>query len=177
MPNKTEIRIGGSGGQGVVFAARILGKAAAFDGKNVVQTQAHGAEPRGTLAKSEVIISDTKIGFPAVRRCDILLAMTQDSLNNLLEDLKDTGLLMIDSTNVKLDRSAGRAVHQIPATEIAKREFGDAIYANMVMLGALTATTRLVSTSAVEHAIRGTVSKRRLEINIGAFRRGLQVKT
>ncbi|MGQ9551711.1 MAG: 2-oxoacid:acceptor oxidoreductase family protein, partial [Candidatus Bathycorpusculaceae bacterium] len=58
MPKKTEIRIGGSGGQGIVLAARILGKAAVLEGKNAVQTQAYGAEARGSLAKSEVIISD-----------------------------------------------------------------------------------------------------------------------
>ena len=87
MASKTEIRIGGSGGQGVVLAAQILGKAAVLDGRNVLQTQSYGAEARGSLAKSEVIISDSKIGFPAVRKCDILVAMNQESLNVLVGDL------------------------------------------------------------------------------------------
>ena len=94
MPSKTEIRIGGSGGQGVVLAAQILGKAAILDGKNALQTQAYGAEARGSLSKSEVIVSDGKIGFPAVRRPDILIAMNQEALDKLLKDLKDDGTLI-----------------------------------------------------------------------------------
>jgi len=173
---KTEIRIGGSGGQGVVLAALLLGKAAAFEGKKVLQTQAYGAEARGSLARSEVIISDAKIGFPAVRRCDILLAMTQESLNTLMKDLKETGLLIVDSTNVKPAETGKRIVHQVPATEIARKDFGDTIYANMIMLGALAAITNLVSRSSTERAIRETISKRRVETNIEAFRRGLQIQ-
>ena len=101
MANKTEIRIGGSGGQGVVLAAQILGKAAVLEGKNVLQTQAYGSEARGSPAKSEVIISDGKIYFPAVRKCDILVSLNQEALNALLKDLKETGALIVDSTNVE----------------------------------------------------------------------------
>jgi 2-oxoglutarate ferredoxin oxidoreductase subunit gamma len=75
MLDKTEIRIAGSGGQGVVLAAQILGNAAVLDDKNAVQTQAYGAEARGSLCRGEVIISDGKIHFPSVRESDILVAM------------------------------------------------------------------------------------------------------
>ncbi|MCK4435688.1 2-oxoacid:acceptor oxidoreductase family protein, partial [Candidatus Bathyarchaeota archaeon] len=60
---KIEVRICGLGGQGVVLAGRVLGRAAVYDGKKVVQTQSYGAEARGSAAKSEVIIADKKIGF------------------------------------------------------------------------------------------------------------------
>ena len=111
MANKTEIRIGGSGGQGVVLAAQILGKAAILDGKNALQTQAYGAEARGSLAKSEVIISDDKIGFPAVRKCDILVAMNQEALNTFLKDLKENGTLIVDSTNITTMPETKAKVH------------------------------------------------------------------
>jgi 2-oxoglutarate ferredoxin oxidoreductase subunit gamma len=78
---RTELRICGFGGQGVVLAGQVLGRAAVYDGWNVVQTQSYGAEARGTTAKSEVIISNSRIGFPAVRRCDILVAMDQEALD------------------------------------------------------------------------------------------------
>jgi 2-oxoglutarate ferredoxin oxidoreductase subunit gamma len=175
VANKTEIRIGGSGGQGVVLAAQILGKAAVLDGRNVLQTQAYGAEARGSLAKSEVIISDTKIGFPAVRKCDVLVAMSQESLNVLIQDLKENGMLIVDSTNVADMPETEAQVYKIPITETAKKTFGEAFYANMVMLGAFIRITKLVSREAMERTIRENVSKKTVETNIKAFQKGLEL--
>ena len=175
MPNKTEIRIGGSGGQGVVLAAQILGKAAILDGKNALQTQAYGAESRGSLAKSEVIVSDGKIGFPAVRKPDILVAMNQEALDRLLTDLKDDGTLIVDSTSVSTVPETKANVHKLPLTETAKKAFGEAMYANMVMLGAFTKITRLVSEQSMEKTIEENVPTETVEKNVGAFRKGLQL--
>jgi 2-oxoglutarate ferredoxin oxidoreductase subunit gamma len=175
VANKTEIRIGGSGGQGVVLAAQILGKAAVLDGRNVLQTQAYGAEARGSMAKSEVIISDGKIGFPAVRKCDILVAMSQESLNVLIKDLKENGMLIVDSTNVADMPETEAQIYKIPITETAKKTLGEAFYANMVMLGAFTKITDLVSREAMEKTIRENVSKKTVETNIKAFQKGLEL--
>jgi 2-oxoglutarate ferredoxin oxidoreductase subunit gamma len=175
VANKTEIRIGGSGGQGVVLAAQVLGKAAVLDGKNVLQTQAYGAEARGSLARSEVIISDGKIGFPAVRKCDILVAMNQESLNAFLKDLKETGISIVDSTNVTAVPGTKAKVFKIPITETAKKTFGEALYANMVMLGAFTKITDLVSKQAMVKAIKESVSEKTVETNTKAFKKGLQL--
>jgi 2-oxoglutarate ferredoxin oxidoreductase subunit gamma len=176
MANKTEIRIGGSGGQGVVLAAQILGKAAVLDGRNALQTQAYGAEARGSLATSEVIVSDGKIGFPAVRKCDVLIAMNQESLNALVKDLKENGILLIDSTNVTIIPETRAKVHKIPMTETAKKTFGETFYANMVMLGAFTSLTNLVTVESMEKTIKDNVSKETIETNIKAFEKGLELK-
>ncbi len=175
MPNKTEIRIGGSGGQGVVLAAQILGKAAVLDGKNALQTQAYGAEARGSLSKSEVIISDGKIGFPAVRKPDILVAMSQEALDKLLKDLKPDGTLIVDSTNITTIPETNAKVHKIPMTETAKKTFGDTIYANMIMLGVFVKITNLVTVQSMENTIRENVSAKTVETNVNAFRKGLQL--
>jgi 2-oxoglutarate ferredoxin oxidoreductase subunit gamma len=175
MASKTEIRMGGSGGQGVVLAAQILGKAAVLDGKNVLQTQAYGAEARGSLAKSEVIVSDGNIGFPAVRRCDVLVAMTQEALNALLKDLKETGILIVDSSNVAAIPETKAKIYRVPITETAKKTFGETLFANMVMLGALTRITNLVRPQSVEKSIRQNVSGKTVETNINAFKKGLQL--
>jgi len=157
------------------LAAQILGKAAVLDGKNALQTQTYGAEARGSLATSEVIISDNKIGFPAVRRPDVLVAMSQEALDRLLKDLKENGTLIIDSSNVtKIPESKAR-VYRFPITETAKKTFGEAMYANMVMLGALIRMTRLVTVQSMEKTIRENVSAKTVETNINAFRRGLQL--
>ena len=142
MPQKTEIRISGHGGQGAILAGQILGKAAVLDGKKALQTQAYGAEARGSLARSEVIISDGRIGFPAVRKCDILVAMNQESLDKHLSALRENGVLIVDSSVEKIPETKAK-VFKVPATETAKKTFGDSMYANMIILGALTKITKL----------------------------------
>jgi 2-oxoglutarate ferredoxin oxidoreductase subunit gamma len=173
---KTEIRIAGLGGQGVVLAGHILGKAAAYDGKKAVQTQSYGAEARGSMAKSEVIISDDKIGFPTVMRCDILVVMKQEALDKYLKDLKTGGTLIIDSTSVKPgEDQLGARLFRIPATENAEKIFGTKVYANMLMLGALAAVARVVSDSSLEKAIRDTAAKKTVDMNIQAYRKGKEL--
>lgn len=172
---KTEVRISGLGGQGVVLAGQILGKAAVYDGKNVVQTQSYGAEARGSLAKSEVIISDHKISFPAVRKCDILLAMNQDAVDAYVKDLKDDGVLIIDSTYVKENPETKAKLFKIAATETTEKIFGTKVYANMIMLGALLKATNAVSEKALEAAIEDTVSKEAVELNQKAFSKGREL--
>jgi 2-oxoglutarate ferredoxin oxidoreductase subunit gamma len=159
-----------------VFAALVLGRAAVLDGKNVLQTQAYGAEARGSLTKSEVIISDDKIGFPAVRKSDILVTMSQEATNELLKDLRETGTLLVDSTIVREVPHTNAKVVRFPATETAKREFGEGLYANMIMLGALLQVSRLVGAESVEGAIRESTAKKSLETNLNAFRDGLRLQ-
>ena len=153
-----------------------MGKAAVLDGKNALQTQAYGAEARGSLAKSEVIISDGKIGFPAVRKCDILVAMNQESLNILIKDLKEDGILIVDSTNVNSMPETKARTFKIPITETAKKAFREAIYANMVMLGVLVKTTGIVNSDALEKTIRENVSEKTIETNVNAFKKGLELQ-
>jgi 2-oxoglutarate ferredoxin oxidoreductase subunit gamma len=174
MPKRIEVIIGGHGGQGVVLAGQILGKAAAFEGKNVVQTQSYGAEARGSLAKSEVIISDSRIGFPAVRKCDVLVAMNQESLDNYLPLLKDDGTLIVDSSVEKITEVKAKT-YKVPAAETARKAFGESLFANMVILGALTKITQIVSVESMEKSIKESVSEKTLETDINAFRKGLQL--
>jgi 2-oxoglutarate ferredoxin oxidoreductase subunit gamma len=172
---KVEVRISGLGGQGVVLAGQILGRAAVYDGKNVVQTQSYGAEARGSIAKSEVIISDAKIGFPMVRKCDILVAMNQEALDRHLKDLKEDGVLIVDSTYVKKIPETMAKMFKVPATERAEKAFGDKIYANMLMLGALTKATNIVGEKSIKKAIQDAVAKNTANINKEAYDKGKEL--
>jgi 2-oxoglutarate ferredoxin oxidoreductase subunit gamma len=127
------------------------------------------------MAKSEVIISDSKIGFPAVRKCDVLVAMNQESLNTLIKDMKENGMLIVDSTNVTDIPETKAQVYRIPITETARKTFGETFYANMIMLGAFTRIANLVSREAMERTIRENVPKKTIENNIKAFQKGLEV--
>jgi 2-oxoglutarate ferredoxin oxidoreductase subunit gamma len=175
VAKRIEIIMGGSGGQGVVLAGQILGRAIAYEGKNVLQTQSYGAEARGSLARSEVIISDNKIGFPAVRKCDVLVAMNQESLSAYLRHLKDDGLLIVDGTNVQEIPETKAKVCKIPITETCRKMFGEATYANMVMLGVLTKLTKLVKGENVEKAIEEVVPAKTVSANLKAFKKGQEL--
>jgi len=175
VAKRIEIIIGGSGGQGVVLAGQILGKAVAYEGRKVLQTQSYGAEARGSLARSEVIISENPIGFPAVRKCDILVAMNQESLNANLHYLKDEGLLIVDSTNVQEIPETKAKVYKVPITETCKKMFGEATYANMMMLGVLTKLTKLVSDETLKKVIEEVVPAKTLSANLKAFEKGQEL--
>ena len=173
MSKRVEVRISGLGGQGVILAGQILGRAAVHDGKHVVQTQSYGAEARGSAAKSEVIISDEKIGFPKVRKCDILVAMNQSALDSHLKDLKDNGILLVDEDMVKELPSVKARVLRVPATRISERELKSKMFANVIMLGALTKKVEVVNEEAMERSIFESVSEGTKEENIKAFRKGI----
>ena len=172
---KSEIRIAGLGGQGVVLAGHILGKAAVKDGLQVVQTQSYGAEARGSAAKSEVILSNQKIGFPLVRKSDVLVAMNQTALDNHLSDLKEKGILIVDQSMIKELSSVNARVFKVEATKTAETQFKSRMYANMIMLGAIAKITKLVTQDSLEKAITGTFSGEAAQKNIEAFRLGFDL--
>jgi len=175
MTDKIEIRISGLGGQGVVLAGRILGEAAVYSGKNAVQTQSYGAEARGSAAKSEVIISDGKIGFPMVRKCDILIAMSQEAVEKNVKDLKEGGLFLVDTTTVKSVPKIEARTLKIPATETSTKVLGEKLCANMIMLGALVKITGMVNEEFMEKVISNTFPEKFVSINIEAYKKGKEL--
>lgn len=170
-----EVRICGLGGQGVVLAGQILGRAAVYDGKNVVQTQSYGAEARGSAAKSEVIISDQKIGYPMVRKCDILVAMSQSAINAHIKDLKENATLLVDKNLVKQIPEIKAKVYNLPTTKVAETQLRSKMYANVVMLGALTEITKIVSKEAMKKAITTIVRADTIKPNLCAFEEGINL--
>ena len=175
MTKHVEIRICGLGGQGVVLAGQLLGRAAVFDGLNVVQTQSYGAEARGSNAKSEVIISDSKIGFPLVRHCDVLVAMSQQSLDVFVKDLKEDGVLIVDEGFVeRVPEDLKARAFRVAATKTAETMFKSRLYANIVMLGTVTRITKLVTAESMEKAITEGLPENTRKVNIDAFRKGFE---
>lgn len=173
---RTEILIGGVGGQGVILTGIILGVAATlFDGKKAVQTQAYSSEQRGGMARAEVIISSEPITDPQVRRPDILMALAQDAINRHLKKVKPSGLVIYDADLVKEIPQDGWQLLGIPATSLADQEMGNIIVANLILLGQLIKKTGILSVEAVEKAIAANVPAKAKELNLKAFRRGLEI--
>ncbi len=169
---KSEVKIAGFGGQGVVLAGSIVGRAAAiYDGKYATLTRSFGPEARGGACSSQVIISDAKIAYPYVINPDVLVVMSQEAYERYASELKPDGTLIIERDLVKLPDNANMQACGIPATRIAE-ELGRKIVLNIVMLGFLTAVTGLINPDAMRDAIMDSVPKGTEELNTLAFNKG-----
>jgi 2-oxoglutarate ferredoxin oxidoreductase subunit gamma len=173
--SRYEIRFSGAGGQGLILAGIIMGEAAAiFDGKQAVQSQSYGPEARGGASKSEVIISDKPIDFPKATTVDALLALTQEACDKYSTDLKEGGILLVDSDMVKILPNGNFTVVGIPIINIAKNEIGRTIVANIVALGAMVALTGVVTKESAEKAVLSRVPDAFIELNRSAFLAGYE---
>jgi 2-oxoglutarate ferredoxin oxidoreductase subunit gamma len=171
---RVEVRFSGFGGQGIVTAGIILARAASIhDGKNAVQTQSYGPEARGGASRSEVIISDEEILYPKVLNPDIFVVMSGQAMQKYIGDLKKDGTVIYDSSLIKTPPERGKAF-AVPATLLAKRELGKTIVANIIMLGALTSITGIVSREAIEKAVLESVPKGTEELNKKALHMGFE---
>ncbi|MGD0753404.1 MAG: 2-oxoacid:acceptor oxidoreductase family protein, partial [Anaerolineales bacterium] len=94
---RTEIRLAGEGGQGMILAGIILAEAAAiYDGKMAVQTQSYGPEARGGASKSEVVIAAGEIDHPEVLSADVVVTLSQEAFDKYADSVKPGGLLIVD---------------------------------------------------------------------------------
>ncbi len=172
---KTEIRIAGTGGMGVVLAGVILGHAAAvYGGLEAVQSQSYGSEARGTAAKSEVIVSDQPIKYPKVRESDYFIVMSQKALDMYLAGAKKNSVLIVDPDLVNTKNVKGYEIVEVPAMKTAD-ELGLRLVSNMVMLGALVKKSGIFSLETLEKAVADLISAKALEIDIKAIRTGAEL--
>lgn len=174
---RIEVIIGGFGGQGSVLAGAVLGRAAAYDGKKVVQSRSYGAEARGGAARSEVVICNEEIDYPMVIKADALIAMSQLAFDRYITKVKANSTAIVDEDMVKpkQDLWEGLKVIKIPATRIASQELKQPMVANMIMLGALVAITGIVTNESLIKSIKESVPKGTEKINIEALRKGREL--
>ena len=172
MSFRYEIRLSGSGGQGLILMGIILAEAIGiYEERYVAQTQSYGPEARGGSSKSEVIVSDEEIDYPKALKLDLLLAMNQKSCDEFYLDLKPDGILVVDSTFVT--QIPAQKAFRIPFTRIAREKFNREVVANIVALGALTQLTPLVSQKAIETAVLARVPRGTEQLNRDALRAGI----
>ena len=168
---KMEIVITGFGGQGIVLAGQIVGKAASLiDHKESTLTQSYGPEARGGSCSAQVIISDGFIHFPYVRRPDILVCMSQGGFDKYADLIKDSSILIVDQNLVNTGDASGRTF-AIPATRMAE-ELGRKMMANIVMVGFFTAVTNAISLDAARSTVTGSVPRGTEALNLAAFDKG-----
>lgn len=172
MGYRYDIRLSGSGGQGLILMGIILAEAIGIhDGKFVAQTQSYGPEARGGSSKAEVVVSDQEIDYPKALKLDLLLAMNQKSCDDYYMDLKPKGILIVDSTFV--NQIPIPRAYEIPFTRIAREKFKKEMVANIIALGAISRLTPIVSVRSIEAAVLARVPKGTEKLNRDALRAGI----
>jgi 2-oxoglutarate ferredoxin oxidoreductase subunit gamma len=158
------VRLGGSGGQGLILAGRLLAEAAAlYDGLDVVQINSYGPEARGGASRSEVVIGHGQIDVLHPPKVEVLVCLSQAACDAYYHDLRHDGLLITDADLVKVVPTS-RAI-EVPMSRLAKKELGTAMVANVVSLGVLCTTTQVVTREALRQAILNRVPPAHRETN------------
>ena len=173
MRSLSEIRIAGFGGQGVILAAAVIGKAAAlFQGGYATMTQSFGPEARGGSSSAQVILSNEPILYPYVTQPDVLVVLSQEAHRRFAPELKPGGILITEQDLVRVDQiPAGERVFGVPATRLAE-ELGRKVVLNIVMVGFFGAVTRLVDRDALRKAVADSVPPALRKLNLEAFEKG-----
>lgn len=168
---KKEIRLSGSGGQGLILAGVILAEGAILSNLNAVQSQSYGPEARGGASKAEVIISDQDINFPKIIKSDILISLTQKSFDEYSEYIKEDSILIIDSS-IKLNHQIKASIHRVPILQTANEILKKPMTANIITLGVLSNFISEINPEHIKVAILNRVPKGSEDLNIKAFERG-----
>jgi 2-oxoglutarate ferredoxin oxidoreductase subunit gamma len=175
---RKEIRLSGSGGQGLQLIGRILAEAlGVFEGKNVVQSSSYGGQVRGGSSRSDVLVSsnDEEIDFPEVMSADILLSMTQEAADEYAGMVKPDGLVILDTTFVKEPPETPGRVVQYPFTLETKKHLGTELPTNVVALAVVVCLGKLARKETLLQAISELTPEGKKEINLKALNYGYEL--
>ena len=176
MSSRFELRLSGAGGHGLLLAGKVIAEAAAiYDGRTATQAQSYGPEARGGVSRSDVVISDGDIDFPVATNLDFLLAMTQESVDAYIGDVKEGGTVLVDDSLVESVPEGNYRVVRAPIVETARDRVGRQITANLVAVGLIAGLTGIVSVSSLESAVHARVPRGTEDSNLNAFHAGLEL--
>ncbi|MBI2197800.1 MAG: 2-oxoacid:acceptor oxidoreductase family protein [Candidatus Rokubacteria bacterium] len=134
---RTEILISGFGGQGVIRMGQILGLCAIKQGQRVTMLKSHGTETRGGYVRAQLVIAPEYVDSPVVEHADVFVAFSAPAYKKFHTCC--SGKILYDPEMVAEIRPGARAGHvAVPATALSKERFNNVLFANMIMLGALT---------------------------------------
>jgi 2-oxoglutarate ferredoxin oxidoreductase subunit beta len=173
---RTEIQLGGFGGQGIMSAGNIIGKAAAVYNKlESCFTQSYGPEARGGAAGSQVVISSSPIHHPHLTQPNSMIIMSQGAYDKYVQNLVHGGVLLIDNELVTLPEDHREDIRTlgIPATRIAE-EMGNIRAANTTMLGFWAAVEGVLEKEALERAVAESVPPKTVDLNLEVFQVGYE---
>ena len=170
--------LAGFGGQGILFAAKVIAYAGLLEEKQVSWLPSYGPEMRGGTANCSVCISDEPIGSPLVLNPDILVVMNIQSFDKFIDKVVPGGTAIVDSSLI--DKKTNRDdihVYYIDATKQANDD-GLTGLANIIMIGKMLAATSFSTEEMIEKALQKCIPAKKahlLEPNMKAIKLGMSL--
>lgn len=172
---RLEVRLAGSGGQGLILGMHILFRALQLEGKSAAQSQSYEPTSRGGFCYSDVIVDDDAAGYPLVTHLDMMAALSQTGLDRSIAFLKPGAPLVVDARLVPDPPKSGFDLHVLPISQRAV-EIGSPRIANIVALGALAAISGVCPRSTLEEAVRLETPRKFADLNISAVQAGFALR-
>ena len=174
MAEPLNLLLAGFGGQGLLFAGKLIAQAGLIEGREISWLPSYGPEMRGGTANCSVCLSDEPIGSPLVLEPDVLIAMNQPSLDKFIGDVAPGGMVIVDSTMVAhVPERADVTVLEVPATRLAE-EAGLKGLANVILVGRLLKEIGFCGVEALDAAIVKSVPPKRAQL-LEPNRRALEI--
>ena len=170
--SRQELRLAGSGGQGVILATVILAEAAIISGKYTAQSQSYGPEARGGSCKAETLISDRPIGFTKVQNPTFLMALTQKSLEKYGPGVDENCVVLIDSGLHAPENMKASKVVSLPIIDTARTVVGKLQTANIVAVGCINELLGITDSKSMEKAVLMHIPKGTDKLNMQALAEG-----
>lgn len=172
-----EIILAGFGGQGILFAGKVLAYAGLMDGKEVSWLPSYGPEMRGGTANCSVCVSEEPIGSPLILEPSILLAMNTPSFEKFINSVPAGGKAFVDSSmvDVKTDRT-DIDVYYVPATQLAS-DNGMNGMGNIILLGKILKETGMFNLDQIKAGLAKTIPPKKahlLDANLNAIKLGME---
>jgi 2-oxoglutarate ferredoxin oxidoreductase subunit gamma len=172
--SRIEIRIGGTGGQGLILSAKMLADALAAGGKRVAQSQTYEPTSRGGFCNADLVVSETEVDFPLTTAIDHLVLLDRLAVKPSWPLLKP-GALVIADTRLCPELPAGNCRrYQLPLSRTAL-ELGSERVTNIVALGALVALSGICDRQRIEQAVRAETPRGFLDLNMDALKAGFAI--
>jgi len=173
-----DIIMAGFGGQGLMFIGKLLAESAMIEGRYVTWIPSYGLEMRGGTANCTVVISSDPIGSPIITHPRSAILMNQPSFNTFGPRIREGGLLVMNSSLIKLEKKRSEiTIVDVPSNSIAI-ELGNERVANMAMLGAYNASRKVVHSDSILEALRhalGGGKEKIYEVNKKAYNIGEKI--
>ncbi|MBM3286271.1 MAG: pyruvate ferredoxin oxidoreductase [Candidatus Eisenbacteria bacterium] len=170
--SRTEIRITGFGGQGVVLCGYIIGRACAINSDlHATMVQSFGPEARGSSCSATLVVADVEVLYPYIKKPNILVVMSSEGYQRFSDELDGEGTLIYEKDLVHPTAKPGQRSFGVRSTWIAE-SMGKPIVQNIVMLGFFTAVTKIVTREQMREAVKASVPAGTEELNVKAFEAG-----
>ena len=170
--NRTEIRITGFGGQGVVLSGYIIGRACSIHAdRHATMIQSFGPEARGSACSATLVVSEEEVLYPYIHRPDFFVVMSGEGYEKFHDELKREGTLIYEKDLVHPDPGKKQKAYGVPSTRIAEN-LGRRIVQNIVMLGFFAAASRITTREQMREAVEASVPQGTEKLNLEAFDAG-----